>query len=214
MSESEKFLTEEVPAAFADTYAAFKQAAEDASGDEADDMEDRLDEFDDLEVTVKVSLTGAGGRDYYFNLSDSELEVSDEGAFDSLVEIVQDVTEFETLKRQGVDALSSAGGKPSSGRIVKSLMKLNPDIVDRISQQNVTMKLVLTEVPEIDTASVVIRLGTSNSHPDPLMTISATVDNYRQIASGKVPAPQAFMQGLLKIDGDISIAMRLASLAV
>jgi putative sterol carrier protein len=46
------------------------------------------------------------------------------------------------------------------------------------------------------------------------MFVSMTADTYEDITSGKVQAPQAFMMGQVRIEGDMSIGMRLASLAM
>lgn len=47
---------------------------------------------------------------------------------------------------------------------------------------------------------------------NPKMTVKADADDYYNVATGKTNAMQAFMSGKIKIQGDMSLAMKLQSM--
>jgi putative sterol carrier protein len=59
----------------------------------------------------------------------------------------------------------------------------------------------------------VIKDGTVNVeqgvHPSPKMTLSADSDDYIALFTGKMDPMQAFMQGKLKLQGDLNQAMKM-----
>jgi putative sterol carrier protein len=47
------------------------------------------------------------------------------------------------------------------------------------------------------------------THPSPRMTLSAASDDYVRIFTGELDGMQAFMQGKIKLAGDLNLAMKL-----
>ena len=47
------------------------------------------------------------------------------------------------------------------------------------------------------------------AHPSPRMTLSADSSDYVKIFTGELDGMQAFMQGKIKLAGDLSLAMKL-----
>lgn len=60
----------------------------------------------------------------------------------------------------------------------------------------------------IDAASVPHVISHEDSDAD--CTISISLDDFREMASGELSPTTAFMMGKLKVDGSMSIAMKLA----
>ncbi|MFH2103239.1 MAG: SCP2 sterol-binding domain-containing protein [Chloroflexota bacterium] len=50
------------------------------------------------------------------------------------------------------------------------------------------------------------------AHPNPKMTLSSDSGDYVKIFTGEVDGMQAFMQGKLKLAGDLNLAMKLMSM--
>ena len=50
------------------------------------------------------------------------------------------------------------------------------------------------------------------SHESPNMTLKASAEDYYKVATGQMNAMQAFMSGKIKIQGDMSMAMKMQSL--
>ncbi len=49
-------------------------------------------------------------------------------------------------------------------------------------------------------------------HPDPTMTITATADDYIALVNGELNAMVAFMQGKVKVKGDMGLALKLQAI--
>lgn len=49
-------------------------------------------------------------------------------------------------------------------------------------------------------------------HPSPKMTLSADSSDYVKIFTGEMDGMQAFMQGKLKLSGDLNLAMKLMTI--
>jgi putative sterol carrier protein len=47
------------------------------------------------------------------------------------------------------------------------------------------------------------------THPSPKMTLTADSSDYIQIITGELDGMQAFMQGKIKLSGDLNLAMKL-----
>ncbi|MCZ2126981.1 MAG: SCP2 sterol-binding domain-containing protein [Anaerolineales bacterium] len=50
------------------------------------------------------------------------------------------------------------------------------------------------------------------THPSPKMTLSADSADYVKIFTGEIDGMQAFMQGKLKLAGDLNLAMKLVQM--
>ena len=57
----------------------------------------------------------------------------------------------------------------------------------------------------------VVPLRVSNEDKDAACTIRIALTNFRQLLDGELDATSAFLQGLLKVDGAIGVALKLQS---
>jgi putative sterol carrier protein len=58
-----------------------------------------------------------------------------------------------------------------------------------------------------------LKNGTFNpqqgAYPNPNMTITASVDDYIKVSTGKLDGMMAFFQGKLKVQGDVTLAQKM-----
>jgi len=209
----DQLLLDEIPAAVRNgraKLAARIEEAEAAGDPKAERLRAILADIDALESTIRIELTGDDGRDYFYNQSHGELSVADTPASDPVAWI--------TLSRSQADALlayatSMSGGDRKSGGSGGKLGRLfKRSIVDAIGGLNKVLKFVVTGFPDVDDdLEVLLRLGPSALGSEPAMTLTVAYDTLEKLAARQLTAPQAFMMGLFKIDGDMSMVMQLAS---
>ncbi len=64
-------------------------------------------------------------------------------------------------------------------------------------------------VIDIHDGTINVKPGTT---PDPKVTLTADAQDYKNVITGKMNAMQAFMQGKLKLAGDLGLAMKLPNM--
>jgi len=99
-------------------------------------------------------------------------------------------------------------------------MSTEPD-VDRIELLQGTLDLLILRTlvlgrthghaiaKAIERSSDQVLKVEQGSHPSPKMTLSADSDDYIALFTGKLDPMQAFMQGKLKLQGDLNLAMKM-----
>ena len=215
MSKIQSFFTEDIPGAFSARVESLKDAleeAEEAGNDEkADKLQQKVDALEEAEATFRVEITGDGGGAFYFNYFDGNLEVSDSAEEDPIAWVTQSAEDFTKLQDAGVNPLGSGGGG-GSGK--GGLGPLNPGLADKVRELDTIMKVVLADLPDgAGEGALVVRLG-EGTDGDPQVTITVSHPDYLEMLSGRLLPPQAFMMGKIKIEGDMSIVMRLAALGM
>jgi putative sterol carrier protein len=66
---------------------------------------------------------------------------------------------------------------------------------------------------ELDASGTPVNISVCfNGSDAPACTFKAAVEDWSKVSTGEVPGPMAFMQGKLKIDGDMPFAMSLSNL--
>ncbi|MEJ5187181.1 MAG: SCP2 sterol-binding domain-containing protein [Candidatus Geothermincolales bacterium] len=79
---------------------------------------------------------------------------------------------------------------------------------DTLKDTKGTMNLELS-LPDGTTAQIKVVFNNADS---PAVTFKTALEDWVKIASGELPGPMAFMQGKLKLEGDMTFAMSLGNL--
>ena len=220
MSDISKFFEEEVPQAFTAGLESLRSALEEAEGagntEKAEKLKGKLDSYEDVEATLRIEITGDGGGDYYFNYYDGELEVSGEGQEDPIVWLTQTADDFTALQESGVNPLAAgSGGMGGGGGGGARLGPMNPEAADKLRTFDAVLKFTLSDLPEdAGSATTLVRFGEGNTENEPEVSVEIAYLDFKDIISGELLGPQAFMMGKIRIEGDMSIVMRLASIGM
>lgn len=97
---------------------------------------------------------------------------------------------------------------------VQQLMEKMPDafIPEKAQGLDAAIQFKFTGA-EASEWNAVIKDGKVNvergTHPSPKMTLTADSEDYVRIITGELDGMQAFMQGKLKLAGDLNLAMKL-----
>jgi hypothetical protein len=158
------------------------------------ELEDRLA----AEATVQIVLEGEGGGTWYLNLRQGATVVDDRPASEPIVRIYQTRSDWDALA--WLQLAGGAGRAPAGdltrGRIER-LRALNGAIEFRLA----------TDGGEHRT---VVQFG-AGERVEPRCTIGMKAADAQRIQGGELPPQAAFLQGLVKLQGDMAFAMQVAA---
>jgi hypothetical protein len=146
------------------------------------------------EATVALVLEGPDGGTWYLNLHDGRMAVDAKAAQPPLVSVHQTRADWEALA-------AAAGGAPPMGT------DLTASRIERLREIRGTLEFRLTTG---DTERrVEVRLGPDGSGTR--CTLSLKAEDALRLQSGELRPEVAFMQGLVKLQGDLTLAMQLGA---
>lgn len=183
--EPEAFLCEQVAPRLA-------QRIEDLRG-EIDRLHRELADRMTAEATVALVLEGPGGGIWYMNIRDGQMVVSREATHPPLVSVHQTREDWEALAR-------AAGGSGSMGT------ELTASRIDRLREIRGTLEFRLATGDA--ERRVEVRLGEGAGSR---CTLSLKAEDAIRLQSGELRPEAAFIQGLVKLQGDVTLAMQLGA---
>lgn len=153
------------------------------------------------EFTIEFDVKGDQDYVYGITVKDAKDVNIAEGALESpmiKLELSEDVwRKAVTGKLEGaMDAFTNMGEVANRKRY------------DALRSTKGTMNLEVG-MPDGSTANIKVVFNNADS---PAVTFKAALEDWAKVQSGELPGPMAFMQGKLKIDGDMSFAMSLGNL--
>lgn len=214
MADAHTFFGQMMPDGLNSAFEAFEKKVADAESEgapNAAELRAALDGLKSVAATMLIQITGDGGANYFFNQQDGRVVVGDAGNGEPVVTMSQSLADFDALQAAGATPVIGGGGGGGGGGRGARLFK--PAFIDQVAGLDKVMKIVISEVPDHGDATTWLRLGREATKPDPDVTLTLTLDTYQQMTTGKIPPPAAFMQGLLRIDGDMALVMQLAQMA-
>lgn len=146
------------------------------------------------EATVALVLEGPDGGTWYMNIRDGQMAVATEPAQPPLVSVHQTRTDWEALAR-------AAGGATPMGA------DLTASRIERLREIRGTLEFRLA-TGETE-RRVEVRLGPNGAGSR--CTLSLKAEDALRLQSGELRPEAAFVQGLVKLQGDITLAMQLGS---
>ena len=146
------------------------------------------------EATVALVLEGPDGGTWYMNLHDGRMAIESEPAQPPLVAVHQTRADWEAL------AEAAGGGTPMGTDLTASR-------IERLREIRGTLEFRLTTG---DTERrVEVRLGPDGSGTRCTLILKA--EDALRLQGGELRPEVAFMQGLVKLQGDLTLAMQLGA---
>ncbi len=147
-------------------------------------------DMEGTDFSVRFTIQGEKSLVYGFRVKDArEITVVPGGIDDPVLDVVVS----EDVIRPLVDMVASFTGRKQydAARTSKGLLKLE------------------VEMPGDWTLPVTVKF---NGAETPSVTISGAMEDFSKMATGEMSGPTAFMQGKIKMDGDMSFALSLTNL--
>jgi len=161
-------------------------------------LERRLADVLAAEATVEVVVEGEGGGSWYLNLREGETRVEERPAAPPVVRLHQ--------TRADWDAFTATGGLGGGGAAVGA--ELTRTRVERLRTLDGAIEFRLTT--DAGAHRTVLQLGTG-AGGEPKCTVSMSAADALRLGSGDVSPQAAFLQGLVKVQGDIAFAMQVGA---
>lgn len=123
----------------------------------------------------------------------------------------------EALKTGGRSAVNeiSKNADPEEAYciIIPTVANNDPSIQQKLKGINGVVKFVIdTETYWIKISEGVVEGGKGEPPAPPNATITQSLDTFKKVQSRQLDAQMAFMQGLIKVSGDMGLIMRLAQI--
>ncbi len=154
------------------------------------------------EATIEIVLEGAGGGTWYLNVRQGETEVATSPTAAPLVRVFQPLADWEALARTELAAGAGDGGAlPAGGDLTRAR-------VDRLRGLQGALEFRL--VADDGERRTVVQFGSGEQQP-PRCTLRLRADDARRLRTGEVSPQAAFLQGLVKLEGDLAFAMQVGA---
>jgi len=200
MTDPHRFYTETIPAQFNAALEAQERRGESA-GELAEGMRA-------VTATIRVDVRGDGGGTFFLNIEQGRMTPGEAAARAPFLTLQQDRASFDALVAQvGESAMALLGGLTG----LTGGMHLTQGRVDNLAGIDGSVGLAVEGEGGFQVLS---HFGSGPTPAEPTATIRIDAETYGRLRSGDLSAPSAFMEGKIRIDGDMQLAMQLALSAV
>jgi hypothetical protein len=168
-------------------------------------LQDEAADCEEAETSIRVEVTGEGGGSWYLNVGGGRMEVDAAPTYPVLLSLSQNADDWHALARSGTMlGGAGAGGQGTRGVLTRSR-------IARLREVSGTVRLVLINADDGAERSVTLHLGPGEPASLPLATVSMRDDDARRLREGSLQPHAAFLQGLVTIRGDMSLAVQLGT---
>jgi putative sterol carrier protein len=203
----QQYYAEQVPAQFNRLLEEQEQAVAGAAA-EAEHARRVLDGMRDVTATIRVDVQGEGGGTWFLNIRKGRMAAGDAAEQAPFLTMIQDAGSYQRLVQEAGDsALGMLGGL--SG--LAGEMKLTRARIDNLAGVNGSLQFTLSGDAGF---TLLTHFGSGPVAEQPTTSIRVDPEGYRKLRAGEVQAHEAFMSGLIQVEGDMQLAMQLALAAL
>lgn len=194
------FYAERVPAQFNRSLVEQKRAAE---------KEQRvLEGMQSVNATIRVDVGGDDGGTFFLNVNEGKMTAGDAADHQPFLTMIQERDSFERIVEEAGD---SALGLLAGLSGLAGEMRLTAQRIENLAGVKGCVRF---EVAGESGFAMLTHIG-----PDPLpdapdCTIRFDEQGYRDLRAGAIEPQQALMSGVIKVEGDMQLAMQLALAAM
>ncbi len=170
-------------------------------------LERELADREAAKTSIGLVITGTQGGRWFLNVSGGKMDVGDEPACPVLFSCHQSYDDWCALTGDG----SMFGGTGSDIQGVGSATSFSSSRISRLGALRGTVQVALTSDTGGDGRRLVLHFGAGEPAIPPQVTISVREDDAAALRAGRLNPQAAFLQGRVKIDGDLALAVQLGS---
>lgn len=158
-------------------------------------------ELDDLRgatATLAWEIAGAAPVACYLNIANGEMTVAEQPAAEPLMTVSQSDADWARFAT-GMSGFLGGDRRRPLGRAR----------IDRLRTVKGAVRFVLTGLPDGGAWTCTMYFGSGPRPREPQTTVTLTADIVGKIQAGQLDPQAAFMQGQVRIAGDMGLAMQL-----
>ncbi len=168
-------------------------------------LEQQVQERTTAQATVRVVIEGEDGGTWYLNVNKGEMTVTAEPAFPPLMTVYQPRPYFDWAASMATDAsLFGPGARNNQGELTRSR-------VERLKLLKGLIQFTFTHLPDGGEQSFCIQLGDGERPAAAQTVLSMKAEDAQKIARGEINPQMAFMGGIIKVTGDMALAMQFGA---
>jgi putative sterol carrier protein len=201
----QQYYAEQVPSQFNRLLEEQEQAA---AGADAEYAQQVLDGMRAVTATIRVDVQGEGGGTWFLNICEGRMAAGADAEYAPFLTMIQDAASYERLVAEAGDsALGMLGGL--SG--LAGEMKLTRARIDNLTGVGGSLQFTLSGDAGF---TLLTHFGSDPLPEQPTTTITVDPEGYRKLRAGEIQVHEAFMSGLIQVEGDMQLAMQLALAAL
>ncbi len=164
-------------------------------------IQDRLN----AQGSVRIVVEGDNGGVWHLNVNRGEMTVTAEAAFPPVMTVYQSRAYFDWAVSLTADTgLFGPSARGAQGELTKSRL-------DRLKLLKGLLQFTFTHVPEGGEQSFCIHFGDGERPATPQTVLTMKAEDAQKLARGELNPQAAFMSGVIKITGDMTLALQFGA---
>jgi hypothetical protein len=168
-------------------------------------IQQQIQERQNSQGTVRIVIEGNGGGIWCLNVKNGEMKAEKEPAFPPAMTVYQSRAYFDWAASLATDSgLFGPGGKNNQGELTKSRF-------ERLQKLKGLLQFTFTNLPDGSEHSFQIHFGDGERPEKPQTVMSIKAEDAQKLARGEINPQAAVMGGIIKVMGDMALAMQFGA---
>jgi hypothetical protein len=168
-------------------------------------IEQQIQERLHAQGSVRVVVEGDGGGTWHLNVNKGEMTVTTEPVFPPVMTVYQPRGYFDWAVSMATESgLFGPSARTNQGELTKSRL-------DRLKMLKGLLQFTFTHLPDGGEQSFCIHFGDGERPATPQTVLTMKADDAQKLARGELNPQMAFMSGVIKVTGDMALAMQFGA---
>jgi hypothetical protein len=168
-------------------------------------IEQQIQERLHAQGSVRIVVEGDGGGTWHLNVNKGEMTVTTEPMFSPVMTVYQPRGYFDWAVSMATESgLFGPSARNNQGELTKSRL-------DRLKILKGLLQFTFTHLPDGGEQSFCIQFGDGERPATAQTVLTVKADDAQKLARGELNPQMAFMSGVIKVTGDMALAMQFGA---